>query len=328
MKRYTETSTIYKRLSKYFFFIKGEEDNELHCFIKQQQKFIISFLKKHGVTVFDFRTVSIDNLSTDDIKELILRQQPTLDNETLEKKAKETKEAYCTKGKSKLLFINSCEENAEHIFEADILCEDDFGKPEDFDEKLYLFLKEIANINDEAQHLSTITYKLPLDEEDDDELQTEDYCECLCNDLLAESFCNSSNVEISPILFDDNFNISLPLYPQVSITLDPLPKALYILFLQHPEGIILKDIYMYENELKKIYSQISGRKNQTVINRMFRSLTDPTENPLHRNLSIIRRCFTSKLNYNIARNYIPAHGRKKVHSIPLESEYIILPGIA
>ena len=115
MKRYTETSTIYKRLSKYFFFIKGEEDNELHCFIKQQQKFIISFLKKHGVTVFDFRTVSIDNLSTDDIKELILRQQPTLDNETLEKKAKETKEAYCTKGKSKLLFINSCEENAESL---------------------------------------------------------------------------------------------------------------------------------------------------------------------------------------------------------------------
>jgi hypothetical protein len=150
----------------------------------------------------------------------------------------------------------------------------------------------------------------------------------LCDDILAGAVCGCEDIEVSPICFDDDFNITLPLYPNVTITLEPLPKTLYILFLHHPEGIVLKDIQLYEAELKKIYSNVSGRKNPTVIKRVLRSLIDPTENPLHKNLSIIRRSFTSKLNYNIARNYIPTHGRTKAHNIPLESENIILPEIA
>ena len=130
---------------------------------------------------------------------------------------------------------------------------------------------------------------------------------------------------VSPIHFDSKFNISLPKYPQITIKLDPLPKSLYLLFLSHPEGIFLKEIQNYEKELRCIYSVVSGRKNPTVINRMFNSLVDPTDNPLHKNISIIRRSFMSQLSYEIAQNYIPTHGRNTAHNIPLDDSLIEIP---
>lgn len=323
MKRYTETTTIYEGMAKSFFFVESATDNELNDFIRGYSEYIVLSLKQKGVDIVDFSIIPPVIPDRNAIKQLILRQQPSIDEQTLEKRTNES--AACRK--SRLIFINAGYD-IDGIFEADIICEDDFGSsmPE-YAKKLDIFLETIVALHIEQSRIENIRYRLPFFEEEHDELRIQDNNECLCNDLLAESICNSEEVKISPIQFDNNFNISLPLYPQVTITLEPLPKTLYILFLQHPEGIILKDIYLYESELKNIYKQVSGRKNPSVIERMFRSLTDPTENPLHKNLSIIRRCFTSKLNYNIARNYIPAHGRTKAHNIPLESEYIILPEI-
>lgn len=325
MKRYTETSTIYEGMSRTFFFVESNTCEELNCFMESNVKYIVRSLKQRGIDVAGFNTVSPVVLDTDSIKSLILRQQPSIDSVSLEKRANELN----TKGKSRLIFINDTTYDIDGNFEAEIISEDDFGNSiQEYASVLEKFLEAISTLQATEARISETRYRLPAHGEEPDELQVQDNNECLCNDLLAESLCGDGEIEISPIMFDKDFNISLPLYPQVVITLEPLPKTLYILFLQHPEGIVLKDIQMYETELKNIYSHVSGRKNPTVINKMFRSLTDPTENPLHKNLSIIRRCFTSKLNYNIARNYIPAHGRTKAHNIPLESEYVILPDIA
>lgn len=325
MKRYTETTTIYEGMARSFFFVESANDNELNDFIRGYSEYIVLSLRQKGVNVADFTYIPTTISDRNIIKRVILRQQPFIDEETLEKRADES--TACQR--SRLVFINSAGYDYDGLFEADILCEDDFGssKPEHA-KRLDKFLDTIVALHTEQSRIEGTRFRLPFLGEECDELQAKDNKECLCDDLLAESICNSEEVKISPIQFDNEFNISLPLYPQVRITLEPLPKTLYILFLQHPEGIILKDICLYENELKNIYKQVSGRKNPSVIERMFRSLTDPTENPLHKNLSIIRRSFTSKLNYSIARNYIPAHGRTKAHNIPLESEYIILPEIA
>lgn len=322
MKRYSETLTIYEGMAKSFFFIEAADNQELNSFVEEYREYIILRLKHEGIDVAGFNIVSPAKAGINTIKELILRQQPTLDSETLEKRAGTLKNKA---GKGKLLFVNSAGYDYEGGFEADIICEDDFGSsiPE-YTARLDNILEAITEYHSREKRLGTTRYRQHLPD-DDGILKRDDNKECLCNDLLAESICDAEYTAISPILFDENFNMSLPLYPQVEITLEPLPKALYILFLHHPEGILLKDIYLYEDELKKIYSLVSGRRNPTVINRMFRSLVDPTEAPLHKNLSIIRRCFTSKLNYNIARNYIPAHGRRKAHNIPLESDFVILP---
>ena len=331
MRLYTDTSMIYEGVENSFFLVEGNSDAAFNGYIRNNTKRIVAFLQQQGIDVGNFNIVSPARLDVASIKELVLRQQPALAEEEVAGKVAEFKGLYA-QGKSKLLFIGDAGYDATGRYEAKVFCEDDFGCSEqEFLFKLNSFIDVIVAYHAEQRqqeklYPGTIRYRLPADEERD-ALREQDNYECLCNDILAESICECGNVEVSPILFDENFNISLPLYPQVTIKLEPLPKALYILFLQHPEGIVLKEIQLYEDELKKIYSHVSGRKNPTVINRMFRSLVDPTDNPLHKNLSMIRKCFTSKLNYNIARNYIPAHGRTKAHSIPIESEYVIMPEI-
>ena len=328
MKRYTGISTIYEGTESSFFFIEGTDDCELNSFIRGYREYIILSLRNKGVDIAGFNIVSPATLDIDSIKRLILRQQPTLDRATLENLAEESLCGRQRSRSSRLIFVNGTGYNIDGCFGADIICEDDFGRsmPE-HTTRLDKFLETIATLRSHEARIAATKYRFVPVDEDDGGFRSIDHKECLCNDLLAESICDCEECEISPIIFDNDFNISLPLYPHVAITLEPLPKTLYILFLQHPEGIVLKDMCMYESELKRIYSHVSGRKNPTVINRMFRSLIDTNELPLHKNLSIIRRCFTSKLNYNIARNYIPSHGRRKAHVVPLESEFVILPDI-
>ena len=332
MRLYTDTSMIYEGMANSLFLVEGTADAIFNNYIRNNRKRIASALLRKGVDVVRFNVVSPALLDDKAVMELVLRQQPTLSFEETERKVAEFRNVYEAKGRSRLLFIGDVGYNADGYSEVKVFCEDDFGATEaEFALKLDIFINVIVAYYDEQKQqpasLLETRYKLP-EAYEPDAIREQDNLECLCNDILAESVCSCENVEISPILFDEDFNISLPLYPNVTITLEPLPKTLYILFLNHPEGIVLKDIQLYEDELKRIYSHVSGRKNPTVINRMFRSLIDPTENPLHKNLSLIRRCFTSKLNYNIARNYIPAHGRTKAHNIPIESEYVIMPDIA
>lgn len=330
MRLYTDTSMIYEGMANSLFLVEGATDALFNGYIRNNRKRIASSLKRQGVDVEKFDVMPSPMASADKVKELVLRQYPTLGVDELEEKVAELCMA---NGKSRLLFVADVGYDAHGRCEAKVFCEDDLGETEpEFAFRLNTFLDVIVAYyaeqrQQEALLQSGVRYKLS-DSYEPDVLRDQDNYECLCNDILAESICGNGTVEVSPIMFDEKFNISLPLYPNVTITLEPLPKTLYILFLQHPEGIVLKDIQLYEEELKRIYSHVSGRMNPTVINRIFRSLIDPTDNPLHKNLSIIRRSFTSKLNYNIARNYIPAHGRTKAHNIPLESDYVILPDIA
>lgn len=147
----------------------------------------------------------------------------------------------------------------------------------------------------------------------------------IATDILADSVLPSTETALSKLCIDEFFEIHLPLYPQIRIEMAPLPKSLYILLLLHPEGFVLKNIHNYSNELIQIYCTISGRQNPSVIKKMFDSITDPTTNPLHKNLSIIRKAFLSKLRTEIAEQYIPTQGRYTPHRIPLESDKIELP---
>lgn len=333
MKRYTDNSRIYEGTRMSFFFIEGDADAELNRYIEERH----DELMRRFDCECEFRIIKplADEISF--VKNLMLRRNPMLSEQELNKKIEAIGKRGAKNSRSKLIYINDVKQNSYGEHEADIICEEEFGK--DFEQKVEAFFSEVQLcrcqlfiIPDRSvATLSGYNYKLPETEGiEEDALLGEDNIECICNELLTENICGEESVteEISPIRFDSEFNISLPLYPQIVITLEPLPKSLYILFLQHPEGIILKEIQDYEQELKNIYSVVSGRKNPTVIERMFRTLVDPTEAPLHKNLSIIRRSFTSKLSYEIAKNYIPSHSRAKAHNIPLDAELVELPEIA
>lgn len=334
MRRYRETSNAYEGTAVSLYFVEGKRSRSINRYIHGHIGYIKSYMSQRGIRLNAFETISTALFGRRSTKNLLLRQYPTLTKEELDTRVaefrKNGKRDFC----SKLYFIIGTSIDKDGNCVADILCEDGFdGEKCDYKELLFRFLDEAvcSVIKKECLEsnfsLSGLRYKLPETEESDPYNRDWNDGEFLGNDLLAKSICNERCTTISPIRFDNNFNISLPLYPQITIKLEPLPKALYILFLSHPEGIVLKDIQNYETELKDIYRTISGRKNPSVIERVFKGVTNPMENQLHRNLSLIRKSFMSKLNYELAKNYIPGHNRAKAHIIPIETSLIEFPEV-
>lgn len=127
------------------------------------------------------------------------------------------------------------------------------------------------------------------------------------------------------LYIDEQFNIFLPMNGNITIKMEPLPKAIYILFLYHPEGILLKNISDYRSEIEYIYRKVSRRKNPTVINRLLDDVTNPTNNMLHKNLSIIRTAFLNKLPAEVADFFIPIRNRGRKQYILLDVSEIKLP---
>lgn len=307
-------------------FIEGSSNCALNRFMKRHQKAIKDFLTFNGVNIERFNIIKPSHDGERSIRNLILRKCPTLNEEQLQEKIASS---LTGNQNSRLLFIDRIWQHGEEGCEADIICEEEWNVKRGYLLQLATFAKQLIEIGKEREkqrmlHCNGDRYKTP-GKDALSLIEQEENCDWLCNDLLAESLGVEEEKTISPIHFDSEFNISLPKYPQITIKLDPLPKSLYLLFLSHPEGIFLKDIQNYEKELRCIYSAVSGRKNPTVINRMFNSLVDPTDNPLHKNISIIRRCFMSQLSYDIAQNYIPTHGRNTAHNIPLDGSLIEIP---
>jgi hypothetical protein len=123
-----------------------------------------------------------------------------------------------------------------------------------------------------------------------------------------------SKIEIHP-----NYRLFLSNYNNKEIELYPLPKALYILFLKHPEGIRLKEISNYKNELTEIYSRISNKSEPIEIKKAIIDLTDVSAESLNQKLSRIKEFFKKNFTEEIARHYYidgPRGGIKKINLPP------------
>lgn len=70
---------------------------------------------------------------------------------------------------------------------------------------------------------------------------------------------------------------------------EPLQKALYILFLKYPDGIILSHLTDYKNTLLDIYLSISHYENTTSMAASINRLCNPLENSLNEKISRINR---------------------------------------
>ena len=91
--------------------------------------------------------------------------------------------------------------------------------------------------------------------------------------------------KLSRLVVTEDYRIILPDYGNVEIKLEPIHKAVYLLFLKHPEGIRFKELPDYREELAEIYH--SMKKRTQAKKKVERSIMDVTD-PL--NHSIIEKC--------------------------------------
>ena len=90
---------------------------------------------------------------------------------------------------------------------------------------------------------------------------------------------------LSRLVVTSDYRIILPDYEGAEVRLEPLHKAVYLLFLRHPVGIRFKELPDYREELADIYH--SMKQKTQVKKKVERSIIDVTD-PL--NHSIIEKC--------------------------------------
>ncbi|MCR5042860.1 MAG: hypothetical protein K6A93_01770 [Bacteroidaceae bacterium] len=117
--------------------------------------------------------------------------------------------------------------------------------------------------------------------------------------------------------------IFLPDYNNVEIKMPPLSKAIYLLYLHHPEGIKFSYLPEYRKELLSVYEMISGRDSREDIRRSIDDVTDPTRNSINEKCSRIKQAFLRVFDDSIARNYYITGERGEAKKILLPQDLIV-----
>lgn len=121
---------------------------------------------------------------------------------------------------------------------------------------------------------------------------------------------------ISRIYITTDYRIFLPEFDNLEVKLHPLPKTVFLLFLRHPEGIVLKQIGDYFVELCEIYKGVKGRSyNEAKAQKSLASICNPISNRLNEKISRIHEGLCEILDETIAANYYIQGQRGEVKQI-------------
>jgi hypothetical protein len=127
---------------------------------------------------------------------------------------------------------------------------------------------------------------------------------------------------VSRMIITRDYRIILPDYNNMEINMTPLVKAVYLLFLRHPEGIILKHLEDYRKELIEIYTGIKGLPLDEKMMQSVVDVTNPLNNSINEKVARIREAFVTRLKESLATNYIVHGGRGEAKRIPLHREFV------
>lgn len=138
------------------------------------------------------------------------------------------------------------------------------------------------------------------------------WIECLIND----------HGKLSKLVITRDYRIVLPDYNNMEISMTPIVKAVYLLFLRHPEGINYKDLVDYRDELASIYVDIKGAPLDAKMEQSVVRATNPLDNSINEKVARIREAFVSRFDEHMATNYIIHGSRGEAKRIPLHRELV------
>lgn len=104
------------------------------------------------------------------------------------------------------------------------------------------------------------------------------------------------------------------------LRLRPMSKAILLLFLMHPEGIELKHIGDYEDELTRYYSRVSRSGDKALVSRSIARVLDVFSNELNVNLSRVNSAISALEKDN---RYLVKGPHRQAKTIPLNRALVI-----
>lgn len=127
---------------------------------------------------------------------------------------------------------------------------------------------------------------------------------------------------ISELVITDDLRLFLPLYDNIEIEMSAQIKAIYFLFLNHPEGIVLQNLDRYHTELMNYYKQTNKGVLTPKMDQSIRKLEEYGNNQLNVVITRIREAFCTKFDDRLARHYYISGEKGQPYRIPLNPDLI------
>ena len=140
---------------------------------------------------------------------------------------------------------------------------------------------------------------------------------------LPDSFVTYLASEYPLLLIDENHKFWIVTKVRQEVKMSPLCKALYLLFLQHPEGISLYELKMHQTDLLNIYKKISRKNDYQMMRTSIIHLVNRCENSIHEKFTRIKQAFHKILGPQMASMYYITGDRGKEKKILLSRQLIL-----
>ncbi len=157
--------------------------------------------------------------------------------------------------------------------------------------------------------------------------------------LLEELRIEAAKAKLSRLVITEDYRFILADY-QKEIELQPVHKAVYLLFLAHPEGIEFKRLADYREELTKYYTATAKGLDRDKIVEGVDHLVNPLDNAINEKCSRIKKTFLDMMDEYTASYYIiSSHTQKhfegsnriwyeRLKIITLPRELVVLSSVA
>jgi hypothetical protein len=131
--------------------------------------------------------------------------------------------------------------------------------------------------------------------------------------LLEELQIEAAKGKLSRLVITEDYRFILEDYHK-EVELQPVHKAVYLLFLAHPEGIEFKHLVDYREELLKYYMATAKLMDKEKIIEGVDHLIDPLDNAINEKCSRIKKVFLDMMDEYTASYYIISSHTQKLFS--------------
>ena len=131
--------------------------------------------------------------------------------------------------------------------------------------------------------------------------------------VLEELRIEAARSKLSRLQITSDYRFILLDYGHREIEFQPIHKAVYLLFLAHPEGIEFKRLSEYRNELLKYYMATAKSLDKQKIEDGVDHLINPLDNAINEKCSRIKRVFLGMMDEYTASYYmISSHVQRHI----------------
>ena len=128
------------------------------------------------------------------------------------------------------------------------------------------------------------------------------------------------------LVVTEDYKIVLADGGNTEVRMEPLVKAVYLLFLSHPEGIVLKCLPDYKKELTQLYLLLRPYGMTDRVMQSIEDVTNPMLNSINEKCARIRKVFAELLPKSVARYYAISGNRGEAKRIELVRTNVVWKG--